>query len=45
MQHFNKYGIAALMLLLGTAMPAVAQEEEVQQEEEVVAPVKKIGNL
>ena len=44
MQHFNKYGIAALMCFLGTALPVVAQDE-VQEEvttEEVAAPVKKI---
>ena len=41
MQHFNKYGIAALMLFLGTALPAVAQDE-VQEVTEVAAPIKKI---
>jgi len=44
MQHFNKYGIAALMFFLGTALPAVAQDEVEDEvvEEEVLAPVKKI---
>ena len=31
MQHFNKYGFAALMFFLGTALPAVAQDD-VQEE-------------
>ncbi len=42
MQHFNKYGIAALMFFLGTALPAVAQDD-VQDEvtTEVAAPKAK----
>ena len=31
MQHFNKYGIAAFMFFLGTALPAVAQEEVTEE--------------
>lgn len=42
MQHFNKYGIAALMFFLGTALPAVAQDEVQEEVTEVAAPVKKI---
>lgn len=42
MQHFNKYGIAALMLFLGTALPAVAQDEVQEEVTEVAAPIKKI---
>ena len=43
MQHFNKYGIAALMLFLGTSLPVVAQDEAVEEETvtEVAAKVKK----
>ena len=44
MQHFNRYGIAALAFFIGTAIPAVAQDEA--QEEEVtevaVKPAKKV---
>ena len=42
MQHFNKYGIAALMFFLGTALPAVAQDEVQEEVTEVAAPIKKI---
>ena len=42
MQHFNKYGIAALMFFLGTALPAVAQDEVQDEVTEVAAPIKKI---
>jgi len=45
MQHFNKYGLAALAFFLSSALPAVAQDE-VQDEEatEVAAkPVKKVS--
>ena len=38
MQHFNKYGIAALMFFLGTALPVMAQDEV--QDEVAVAPIK-----
>ena len=38
MQHFNKYGIAALMFFLGTALPVMAQDEA--QDEVAVAPIK-----
>lgn len=47
MQHFNKYGIAAMMFFLGTAVPAVAQSEdtstatEADVQEVAVKPVKK----
>lgn len=36
MQHFNKYGIAALMFFFGTALPAVAQDDA---QEEVATEV------
>lgn len=43
MQHFNKYGIAALVFFLGTALPTVAQDEvETEEAAEVAAPVKKV---
>ncbi|MBO7581150.1 MAG: SusC/RagA family TonB-linked outer membrane protein [Bacteroidaceae bacterium] len=42
MQHFNKYGIAAFMFFLGTALPAVAQEEVTEEVTEVAAPIKKV---
>ena len=42
MQHFNKYGIAAFMFFLGTALPAVAQEEVTEEVAEVAAPIKKV---
>ena len=43
MQHFNKYGIAALMFFLGTALPAVAQDEVQEEVTEVSArEIKKI---
>ncbi|MBR1668629.1 MAG: SusC/RagA family TonB-linked outer membrane protein [Bacteroidaceae bacterium] len=45
MQHFNKYGIAALMFFLGTALPAVAQDEvqeEVTTDEVAARAIKKI---
>lgn len=44
MQHFNQYGIAALMFCLGTALPVVAQEEaqeEVTEVTEAAVQVKK----
>ncbi len=42
MQHFNKYGLAAMMFFLGTALPVIAQEEEQVETTEVAAkPVKK----
>ena len=40
MQHFNKYGIAALMFFLGTALPAVAQDD-VQDEVATEVPAQK----
>jgi len=42
MQHFNKYGIAAFMFFLGTALPAVAQDEVQEEVTEVAAPIKKV---
>lgn len=48
MQHFNKFGIAALMFFLGTALPVVAQDEAQDEEatEEVAAkPVKKAKEM
>lgn len=43
MQHFNKYGIAAFVFFLGTALPVVAQDEvETEEPVEVAAPVKKV---
>ena len=42
MQHFNKYGIAAFMFFLGTALPVVAQEEVTEEVTEVAAPIKKV---
>ena len=42
MQHFNKYGIAAFMFFLGTALPAVAQDEVQEAATEVAAPIKKV---
>ena len=42
MQHFNKYGIAAFMFFLGTALPAFAQDEVQEEVTEVAAPVKTI---
>ena len=42
MQYFNKYGIAAFMFFLGTALPAVAQEEVTEEVTEVAAPIKKV---
>lgn len=42
MQHFNKYGLAAMMFFLGTALPVVAQDEAQDEATEVAAkPVKK----
>ncbi len=38
MQHFNKIGIAALMFLVGTALPIVAQEQTESEEEVAEAP-------
>ena len=42
MQHFNKFGIAAFMFFLGTALPVVAQEEVTEEVTEVAAPIKKV---
>ena len=42
MQHFNKYGIAAFMFFLGTALPAVAQDEVQEEVTEVAAPIQKV---
>lgn len=40
MQHFNKYGIAALMFFMGTTLPAVAQDEA-QDEVATEVPAEK----
>lgn len=42
MQHFNKYGIAALMFLFGAAVPAVAQDAQGDEEAEVAVAVKTL---
>lgn len=40
MQHFNKYGLAAMMFFLGTTLPAIAQDEV--ESEEVEVAVKRV---
>lgn len=42
MQHFNKYGLAAMMFFLGTSLPVIAQDEVDDEATEVAAkPIKK----
>ena len=44
MQHFNKYGFAALMFFLGTALPAVAQDD-VQEEVDTEVAAREIKKI